>query len=107
MNPDELGALKARYEPMSVGVRSDALAVNVSWPFPRFLEIRADGLRIRALGADVWISRIDVTRISRGPGYIRIHWNGGGRESSAVISNLWRIGTIADGMRAAGFDVPQ
>jgi hypothetical protein len=106
MNPDELGALKARYKPMSVGVRANAVAVNASWPFPRLLEIRADGLHIRSLGADVWISRIDVTRITRGPGYIRIHWNGGGRESSAVISNLWRIGKIANGIRAAGYDIP-
>lgn len=100
------GQLLWSAKPFSIGIR-EGLTVNASFPFPRSLKIYDQGLLLKSLGTTVFVRRMDIESIRRGPGYVRISWGSGDHQSSAVINDLARISRTVAAMRAAGFSVEE
>ncbi|RKR74186.1 hypothetical protein [Frondihabitans australicus] len=98
------GGLLWSAKPFSVGIR-ETIAVNASAPFPRGVALYENGILLRSLATKVFVSRIDITEIHRGPGYVRIVWGAGGHRASAVVNDLWRIRRTVAALREHGFDV--
>jgi len=91
------------FRPLGVGVRTYSTPMNVSWPFPRKLLVYREGLAFVLFSAETWVPRERITRLLRGPGYIRVKWRFEDDIASATASDWFRITQIASAFEQAGY----
>lgn len=91
--------------PGGIGMEAGFGRVSASWPARRSLEIFEQGLRVTAFSRRVWIPRTSITDLRRGPSYIRLSWEDGGRTNSAVFSSWAKITGVQRALDRAGYAV--
>ena len=95
------------FRPLGLGVRTGQVPINVGWPFPGEFSIYREGLMFRLLGHKTWIPRRDIRAILRGPGLVRILWSSQGVDSSATVSDWFRIAKIVAAIKLAGYRIDE
>ena len=91
----------AEFRPMGLGLRRGAIPTSSSLPWAQRFTIHPDGLEMRNLFDNAWISRDRIIGLYRRPGAIRVIWDDG--DCTGTVTDWFSIKRIAGAMELAGY----